>query len=60
MAILGLFKLVWVIIWKTEKHWKAAFAVSVMFTEDIEGDSESETGEESKSSRKTCKYFLKL
>jgi len=31
-----------------------------MFTEDIEGDSESESGDETKSSRRTCKYMLKL
>ena len=29
-------------------------------TEDIEGDSESESGEDTKSSRKTCKYRLRL
>ena len=38
----------------------ATLGVFVILIEDIEGDSESENGEESKSSRRTCKYIRNL
>jgi len=41
---------------KLQSHVHIWEPICFLLTEDIEGDSESESGDGSKSSRKTCKY----